>query len=185
MQDQHTMEDFMDEIEKSMKKVYKDDILDGTILTVNDEEVLVNINHTSDGIIPLEEMTEGYDYEVGESITVLVLNPHDGEGNVLLSHKKAEVIAGWNDLEEAFQEGKKVNVRVTDVVKGGVSALYRGVRCFIPGSLLSYRYVKDMNTYVGKNLEVIVEDFDREKQRAVLSRRAVEVVERESKKVIP
>jgi small subunit ribosomal protein S1 len=127
-------------------------------------------------------MIEGYDYEVGGDISVLVLNPHDGEGNVVLSHKNAEVIAGWNDLEEAFDEKKKITVKVADVVKGGVTASYRGVRCFIPGSLLSYRYVKDMSSYIGKELEVLVEDFDRENQRAVLSRKAIEVVEREAKK---
>ena len=89
---------------------------------------------------------------------------------------------GWNELEEAYEKKKKIIVKVTEVVKGGVSASYRSVRCFIPGSLLSYRYVEDMSVYVGKDLEVIVEDFDREKNRAVLSRKAIEVVERQGKK---
>lgn len=182
MEEQNTMLDFMDEIEKSMKRIYKDDVLNGTIISVNDEEILVNINHTSDGIITREEWAEGYDYQEGDEISVLVLNPHDEEGNVVLSHKRAEEIVGWEDLEEAYDQKKKIHVKVIAVVKGGVSASYRNVSCFIPGSLLSYRFVEDMNTYVGKDLEVLVEDFDREKKRVVLSRKAIETVERQGKK---
>lgn len=77
---------------------------------------------------------------------------------------------------------KKIIAKVTEAIKGGVSASYRNVRCFIPGSLLSYRYVEDMSMYVGKDLEVAVEDFDRENKRVVLSRKAVETVERQGKK---
>lgn len=182
MEDNFTMLDFMDEIEKSMRKVYKDDILDGTIIAINEEEILVNINHTSDGIITKEEMAEGYDYNVGDEISVLVLNSHDEEGNVVLSHKDSEEIVGWEELEEAYHQKKEIIVKVAEVIKGGVTASYRNVRCFIPGSLLSYRFVEDMSSYAGKNLEVLVEDFDREKKRVVLSRKAIEVVERQGKK---
>ena len=182
MEEKLTMEDFMEEIEKSMRKVYRNDLLKGTILSVNEEDVLVNINHTSDGIITKEEMVEGYDYQIGEEISVLVMDPHDKQGNVLLSHKSAEEIVGWEDLEEAYDQKKTVRVRVAEVIKGGVSATYRNVRCFIPGSLLSYRYVEDMSSYVGKDLDVIVDDFDREKKRVVLSRKAVEVAARQEMK---
>ena len=182
MEEKNTMLDFMDEIEKSLKRIYKDDVLDGTVISAGEEEVLVNINYTSDGIIPREEMAEGYDYSEGSEISVLVLNPHDEAGNVILSHKQAEEIVGWEDLEEAYRKKEKLHATVKEVVKGGVSAVYRSVRCFIPGSLLSYRYVEDMNTYVGKELEVVVEDFDRESKRVVLSRKAVETVERQAQK---
>ena len=182
MEENLTMADFMEEIENSMRKVYKDDVLKGTIIEVNEEEVLVNINHTSDGIIPKEEMVEGYGYSVGGEISVQVKDPHDNEGNVLLSHKSAEEIVGWEDLEEAYAQKTTVRARVTEVIKGGVTATYRNVRCFIPGSLLSYRYVEDMGSYVGKELDVIVEDFDRERKRVVLSRKAVEVAARQDMK---
>ena len=182
MEEKLTMADFMEEIEGSMRKVYRDDVLKGTILSVNEEDVLVNINHTSDGIITKEEMVEGYDYQIGEEISVQVMDPHDKQGNVLLSHKSAEEIVGWEDLEEAYKQKKTVRVRVAEVTKGGVLATYRNVRCFIPGSLLSYRYVEDMSSYVGKDLDVIVDDFDREKKRVVLSRKAVEVAARQEMK---
>jgi small subunit ribosomal protein S1 len=182
MEEQNTMMDFMDEIEKSMKRIYKDDVLEGTIISAGEEEILVNINYTSDGIILREEMVEGYDYKPGGEIDVMVLNPHDEEGNVVLSHKRAEEIVGWDDLEEAYEDKKKIHVKVTGVVKGGVSAVYRSVNCFIPASLLSYRYVEDLSTYLGKDLEVVVEDFDRDLKRVVLSRKAVETVERQGRK---
>lgn len=182
MEEKNTMADFMDEIEKSMRRIYKDDVLDGTIISVKDDEILVNIDYTSDGIITREEMVEDHVYKEGEQISVFVMNPHDDEGNVVLSHKKADEIIGWIDLEEAFEKKKKLHVKVTEVIKGGVAAAYRNVRCFIPGSLLSYRYVEDMSIYVGKDLEVIVEDFDRENKRVVLSRKAIETVERQDKK---
>ena len=182
MEEQNTMLDFMDEIEKSMKRIYKDDLIKGTILSVNDENIVINMDYISDGIIGKEELVEGYDYKEGDSISALVLDPHDQEGNVVLSHKKAEEIVGWVELEEAYEGKKKIKVKVAEVVKGGVSATYRNVRCFIPASLLSYRYVEDMSSYIGKNIEVIVEDFDSEKKRVVLSRKAIEVVEREGQK---
>ncbi len=176
------MLDFMDEIEKSMKRVYKDDVLNGTIISVSDEEILVNIDYIADGIIEREELVEGYDYQPGEPISAYVLNAHDEDGNVVLSHKKAEEIVGWIDLEKAFEEKKPVMVKVTEVVKGGAVAVYRNVRCFIPASLLSYRYVEDLNAFVGKSFQVMVEDFDQEKNRVVVSRKAIETVERESQK---
>jgi len=182
MEEQNTMMDFMDEIEKSMKRIYQDDVLDGTIISAGEEEVLVNINYTSDGIILKEEMVEGYDYRPGGEIAVMVLNPHEEDGNVVLSHRKAEEIVGWDELEEAYKNKKKIHVKVTSVVKGGVSAVYRSVGCFIPASLLSYRYVEDLSAYLGKDLEVVVEDFDRDMKRVVLSGKAVETVEREGRK---
>lgn len=181
MEEKNSMMDFMDEIEKSMIRIYKDDVLDGTVISANEEEVLVNINYTSDGIILKDEMVQGHAYDQGDEISVMVLNPHDENGNVILSHKKAEEIVGWDELEEAFRQKKRIHVRVKEVIKGGVSASYRNVSCFIPGSLLSYRYVDDMSRYLGKDLEVVVEDFDREARRVVLSRKAVETEERQGK----
>lgn len=182
MDEQNTMNDFMDEIEKSMKRIYKGDVLKGKIISINDEQIMVNIGYISDGIILKEEMDDQYPYQIGEEISVYVVNPHDEDGNIVLSHKKAEQIVGWDEIEEAFDVQKKIKVKVTEVIKGGVSTDYRNVRCFIPASLLSYRFVEDMTSYIGQELEVVVEDFDREKKRVVLSRKAIEVAEREAKK---
>lgn len=182
MQEQNTMMDFMDEIEKSMKRLNKDEVLEGTVMSVTEDEVLVNMNTSSDGVIMKEEWSEGYDYQLGDQIWVYVLNPHDGNGNVVLSHKRAEELVGWEELEDAAAQNNTVFIKVTGAVKGGVRASYRHVGCFIPASLLSYRFVEDLTTYTGKVLEVKVEEIDREKKRVVLSRKAIEVAERAEKK---
>ncbi|QOX64717.1 30S ribosomal protein S1 [Anoxybacterium hadale] len=182
MEEKNTMMDFLDEIEKSMERIYKGDLLKGTVISVNEETVLVNINYISDGIIRREGMTEDFEYREGDVIPVIVLDPHDAEGNVVLTHREAEELDGWEDLEEAFKSKKRLLAKVTAAVKGGVSATYRNVSCFIPASLLSYRYVEDLSAFAGKTLEVVVEDFDREKKRVVLSRKAVESAERDQQK---
>ena len=182
MEEKNTMMDYMDEIEKSMERIYKGDLLKGTVISVHEEHVLVNIDYISDGIIKKEDLAADYEYKEGDVIPVIVLDTHDAEGNVVLSHKDAEEIDGWVELEEAYQDKKKIMVKVKEAVKGGVSAVYRSVNCFIPASLLSYRYVQDLSVYAGRTLEVIVEDFDREKKRVVLSRKAVEVEAREKQK---
>ena len=182
MEEKTTMMDFMDEIEKSMERIYKGDLLKGTVTSVTDEAILVNINYISDGIIRKEGMTEGFEYKEGDEIPVIVLDTHDAEGNVVLTHKEAEELDGWADLEDAYRDKTKLQVKVTAAVKGGVSAVYRNVNCFIPASLLSYRYVDDLSSFVGRTLEVVVEDFDRERKRVVLSRKAVEVEAREGQK---
>ena len=190
MSDQNTMDQFMNEIDSSMKRVQKGDVLEGKIISLNNEELIVNIGYIADGVVKKEELTLGKSedlsevYKIDDVIKVYVLKPQDDEGNVVLSQKRADQIVVWDDLESAFENKTKVKVTVKDVVKGGVTAYYKSVRCFIPGSLLSYRYVEDMNTFVGKELIVLVEDFDIEKKRVVLSRKAIEVAEREEKKAI-
>lgn len=184
MSDQNTMEQFMNEIDSTMKKVQKGDILDGKVISVSDEEVIVNIGYIADGIIQKHELSMDKNtaiedaIHVDDVIKVYVLRPQDDEGNVVLSQKRAEQIVVWDELEDAYEKKTKLNVTVKDVVKGGVTAYYKSVRCFIPGSLLSYRYVEDMSSYVGQELVVEVEDFDLGKKRVVLSRKAVEEAER-------
>ncbi|MCG8482179.1 MAG: 30S ribosomal protein S1 [Clostridia bacterium] len=184
--EQQSMESVIDQIGDSMKEILKGDVIDGTVVTVKDDEVIVNIGHFSDGVIAKEELIEKQDDEdgikVGDVISVYVLDPHDQEGNVTLSQKRAVEIVAWDELKKAFDNKEKIKVNVKQVVKGGVVAFYKTIRCFIPASLLAYRYVEDLNEFVGKELEVRVEDFDLEKKRIVLSRKVVEIEEREKLK---
>lgn len=188
MSEQNSMEQFMNEIDDTMKKISKGDILEGKVISVGDEEVIVNIGYIADGVIKKEELSLDKNkaiedvVKVDDVLKVYVLKPQDEEGNVVLSQKRAEQIVVWDELEDAFENKTRIKATVKDVVKGGVTAFYKSVRCFIPGSLLSYRYVEDMSTYVGQELEVEVEDFDLSKKRVVLSRKAVEVAEREKMK---
>lgn len=177
------MEAYIDEIDSSFKDISKGDVLEGTVVAVKDEEVIINIGFHSDGIIPREEF-DNYEEEnklqAGDKLSVYVLNPHDKEGNIILSQKRALEITALDELEKAFNDKTNITIKVRDVVKGGVTGYYKTVRCFIPASLLSYRYVDDLNAFIGKELVVKVEDFDLEKKRVVLSRKAVETEECES-----
>lgn len=188
MKEEKKMDEFMDQIDDSMKAINKGDVLEGKVLAINDDEVIVNLEHFSDGVITKEEFIDQQDVsdeekiQVGDVIPVYVINPNDNEGNVVLSHKKAVEAVLWDELEKAFTDKSNIKVKVKEVVKGGVIAYYKNVRCFIPASLLSYRYVENLEEFTGKELEVRVEDFDFSKKRVVLSRKVVETEERDKQK---
>lgn len=188
MKEEKNMEEFMDQIDDSMKEINKGDVIEGKVLAINEDEVVVNLEHFSDGVITKEEfvdqqnMSDDEKIQVGDTIPVYVINPNDDEGNVVLSYKKAIEAVAWDELEKAFADKSNLTVKVKEVVKGGVIAYYKNIRCFIPASLLSYRYVENLNEFVGKELEVRVEDFDLSKKRVVLSRKVVEAEERDKQK---
>ncbi|MEW9093778.1 MAG: 30S ribosomal protein S1 [Clostridiaceae bacterium] len=183
-----SMEEFMDSIDKSMKKIRKGDLVKGTIISLNDDEILVNIGYMSDGIIPKEELSfEGEispreALKAGEEILVYILEINDGEGNVLLSKKRADVVSNWNELEESYRNKDVITVRVKESVKGGVLAYIKGIRAFIPVSQLSIEFVKDTSTFVGEELKVRIIEFHREKERVVLSAKEIQMEEREKNK---
>ncbi len=178
-----SMDEFEEEIKQGFKKIYQGDIVEGTIISVTDTELLVNLGYISDGIIPItetmatEEETIKDIYKEGDVIKAEILQRDDGEGNFLLSIKKAQQILVWEELEEAFNLGSKLMVKVKEVVKGGVVCEIKGVRAFIPASLLSTRYVEDLASFVGETIKVKVADFNKEDKKVVLSRKVVEAEE--------
>lgn len=175
-----SMADFMGDLDASMKRIHEGDILKGKVLSVSDNEVLVNIGYMADGIISREELS--YDAEVvpaevvkaGDEIYVYVMEVNDGEGNVALSKRMAESLKIWDDLEASLKEGTTLSIKVSEVVKGGVTANVQGVRAFIPASQLSLNYVADLKEFVGKTLEVKVIELDKDKKKVVLSRKEIE-----------
>lgn len=181
-----SMEDVMAEIDNSMREIYSGDVIEGEVISVSDSEALVNIGYIRDGIIKREEISYGDVspkdiLKPGDKVNVLVLKLNDGDGNVLLSKKKADIVKSWDFLEESFNKGTSLDVKVEEVVKGGVIGYVNGIRGFIPASHLSLSYVKDLNEFVGKVLKVKVIEFDREKQKVVLSRKEVEKEEAKAK----
>jgi small subunit ribosomal protein S1 len=183
-----SMSDFMNELDASMRRIREGDILKGTVLSVSDKGVIVNIGYMADGIISIQELSDDPEInpddivKVGDEISVYVLEVNDGEGNVALSKKLAESLKVWDDFENSLNSGTTLSVKVSEVVKGGVVAKVQGVRAFIPASQLSTSYVNDLNTFVGKILEVKVIELDRDKKKVVLSRREIEKEELEVKK---
>lgn len=173
-----SMDAYMDEIEKSMKVLRRGDIVEGTIISANQDEVLVNVGSTMDGVVTVEELEDHpinpmEHYQEGDSITVMVIKEDDGEGNVLLSKKRAEYIRVWDDFDASIEGKKTFKVVVSGVIKGGVTTELKGVRGFIPGSQLALSYVEDLESYLNETLEVRAMEYDREKNNVVLSAKAV------------
>ncbi|WP_138206966.1 30S ribosomal protein S1 [Haloimpatiens lingqiaonensis] len=174
-----SMKEFMDQVDASMRKLHRGEIVKGTIISLNENELMVNIGYITDGIIPKSEALEGEgeikDYfKIGEEIYAYILDINDGEGNVLLSKKKADRVKVWDDLESFYKNQEVFEVTVNEIVKGGAIARIKGLRAFIPASQISLSFVKDLNGFVGKTLNVKIIEFDSKKEKIVLSAKEVE-----------
>ncbi len=184
---EESMQDIMEAIDKTMEPIYVGDIVEGEVISVSQNEVLVNIGYITDGIIKKNEVCSD-DEELknilkpGDKIDVCIVKINDGEGNVLLSKKKADSVKAWDTLKEAFKNGTILEAKVDEVVKGGVVSYINGIRAFIPASQISASFVKDVKVFLGKTLKVKVIEFDAKKNKVVLSAKEVELKERENKK---
>ncbi|WP_125152294.1 30S ribosomal protein S1 [Clostridium rectalis] len=183
-----SMNEMINEIEKSMTKVYVGDIIKGKVISISQNEVLVNIGYMIDGVISKNELCESEEIEIqdlvkpGDEIYVYILKVNDGEGNVCLSKKMADKIKTLEKLEEYFKNDKIFTVNVSEVVKGGALAFVDGIRTFIPASHISYSFVKNLTSYLNKDLKVKIIEFVKDKEKVVLSAKEVEKEEIENKK---
>lgn len=181
-----SMDQYMDDIEKSMKVLRKGDIVEGTIITVTETEVLLNVGSMMDGVVPAEELDDQTinpmeHYHEGDKIKVYVIKTDDGEGNMLLSKKRAEYAGIWDEFDLSIKGEKSFKVKVKEAIKGGVICDIKGVRGFIPGSQLSLAYVEDLSTFVGEELEVQAMEYNQEKNSVVLSAKVLLQKEKESR----
>ena len=180
-----SMDDYAKEIDASMKRISAGDIVDCVIICVNDDEIIVNLDYVADGLIgredlhlkPAQPIAEAY--KVGDELKAEVLSTNDGEGNVRLSLKKADQIIVWDRLEAHFTNKTTFPTTITEVVKGGVLSDIKGVRAFMPASMISVAYVADLSEFVGKELEVHVVDFDRADRKVIISHKEIDQKERE------
>ena len=185
-----SMGDMLESLEGTLKRIDSGDVVKGTVISLTEEEVFVNIGFISDGIISRDELSSDSEVKpedilkVGDEIEVYILDVNDGEGNVALSLKKVEAHKVWDEFEDSFKNGTLIKVKVAEMVKGGVIAFVKGVRAFIPASQVSATYVENLQEYVGKIIEVKVIELDRENEKVILSRKEVEKVELEEKKNI-
>lgn len=176
-----SMSDFFDSYD--VKKLNRGDILKGTVIEVSDKDISVNINYAFDGLISKEEVSfDNKDprdvVNVGDEITVYVISPNDGEGYVELSLIRAMEITERENIKAAYNEGKIINVKVKEEVKGGLVANYGNLRVFIPGSLASRERI-DLSTLVGKEIDVKITELDLKNNKIVASRRVIEEAEYE------
>jgi small subunit ribosomal protein S1 len=151
--------------------------VDGTVVKVDRDEVLLDIGYKSEGVIPAKELTIRQDVDpsevvkVGDHIEALVLQKEDKDGRLILSKKRAQYERAWTRIEEIMQSGGTIRGPVIEVVKGGL-ILDIGLRGFLPASLVELRRVRDLHPYVGQELEAKIIELDRNRNNVVLSRRA-------------
>ena len=172
---EETMKDYEKELEASFRKINEGDMISGTVIDVNEEEVTLDLKYYTQGIIKAADMSDDPafsvldDVRIGDVIEAAVVKMDDGQGNILLSKKEANAVLAWDVLEGYLEEQKAVTVKVTEAVNAGVVAYLEGIRGFIPASQLALSYVEDTSVYLGKKLTVRVITVDREKEKLVLS----------------
>lgn len=164
------------------------DVVTGTVVQVNDNEVLVDVGYKSEGIIPISELARRYVEKasdvvsVGDEIRVTVLRVDEREeGRLILSKKRADEVGAWDRLEEAYEKREVLEVPVIDAVKGGLIADV-GVRGFIPASQVGQEFIRDLTPYVGRTLRVRIIELDRADRRVILSEKVVLDEEQQKKR---
>lgn len=170
-----SMKDFEQELEASFKKIDEGDIITGTVVSVDETGVVLDLKYYTEGFIPAEEFSRepGFnlkeEVQPGEEIQATVLRKDDGQGNILLSRAEAAEVLAWDKLAELQKSEEALDVVVKGIVNGGAIAYVEGVRGFIPASKLALSYVEDTEEYLNKPLTVRVIDVDKAKKRLVLS----------------
>jgi small subunit ribosomal protein S1 len=169
-------EDFLAAIDETIKYFNDGDIVEGTIVKVDRDEVLLDIGYKTEGVIPSRELSIKHDVDpsevvsVGDQVEALVLQKEDKEGRLILSKKRAQYERAWGTIEKIKDEDGIVTGTVIEVVKGGL-ILDIGLRGFLPASLVEMRRVRDLQPYVGRELEAKIIELDKNRNNVVLSRR--------------
>ncbi|MCX6421521.1 MAG: 30S ribosomal protein S1 [Actinobacteria bacterium] len=170
-------DDFLAAIDLTIKYFNDGDIVEGIVVKVDRDEVLLDIGYKTEGVIPSRELSIKHDIDPNEVVTVgdiieaLVLTKEDKEGRLILSKKRAQYERAWGTIERIKEEDGVVEGDVIEVVKGGL-IIDIGLRGFLPASLVEMRRVRDLQPYVGKRLEAKIIELDKNRNNVVLSRRA-------------
>lgn len=187
-----TMEDYKEALEASYRRIRPGDIVTGTVIDVNDQDVTIDFNYYAPGRIPVTELSDDPTYQVqenvavGDTLTATVVKTDDGAGNMLLSCKDAAEELAWDKLQEAQKTKKVYHVKVAGAVNGGCVAYVEGVRGFIPASKLALEYVEEPADYLNKEFDVQVISVDEDAKRVVLSAKELllaKVMEEKNKKI--
>ena len=175
--DDLSADDFARAIEQTVFEFKEGDIVGGTVVRIDQDEVLVDIGYKSEGVIPAKELSirnaanPAEIVTVGEEIEALVLQKEDDNGRLVLSKKRAQYERAWGRIERIMNEGGTVAGPVIEVVKGGL-IVDIGLRGFLPASLVDLRRVRDLQPFIGESIEAKVIELDRNRNNVVLSRRA-------------
>ena len=176
---EETMKDYEKELEASFRTINEGDVIKGTVIDVNEEEVTLDLKYYTQGIIKAADMSDDPDFSLmtdvheGDVIEASVVKTDDGQGNILLSRREANAVLAWDILAGYMEEKKDVRVKVSEIVNAGAVAYLEGIRGFIPASQLDISYVENLEEYKGKVLDVRVITVDQDKEKLVLSAKEI------------
>ncbi|MCI9163603.1 MAG: 30S ribosomal protein S1 [Lachnospiraceae bacterium] len=171
------LNEFEQMLEESLKTIRTGEIVTGKVIDVKDDEIVLNIGYKSDGIIPRSEYTNENNADlrnlvhVGDEMEAKVVKVNDGEGQVALSYKRLAIDKGNKRLEEAFNNQEVLTAKVTQVLDGGLSVEVEGTRVFIPASLVSDTYERDLSKYADQEIEFVVTEFNPRRRRIIGDRK--------------
>ena len=174
-------------LEESFKTIRNGEVVDGTVIDVKPDEIILNIGYKADGIITRNEYTNEANVDlttvvsVGDQMSAKVLKVNDGEGQVLLTYKRLAAEKGNERLKEAFENHEVLKAPVTQILGGGLSVVVDEARVFIPASLVSDTYEKDLSKYQGQEIEFVISEFNPRRNRVIGDRRQLLVAEKAEK----
>ncbi|MDI6832256.1 MAG: 30S ribosomal protein S1 [Bacteroidales bacterium] len=167
---------------KTMNVLQDKEIIEGTVIGFGEREVFVNINYKSDGVIPLNEVRYNPDLKVGDKIEVYVESQDDGTGQLILSHKKARLLSAWNKINELYEANAIVQGYIKSRTKGGLIVDLYGIECFLPGSQIDVKPIKDYDAFVGTMMDFKIVKINQEFKNVVVSHKAIIEEEIEAQK---
>jgi len=174
-------------LEESFKTIHSGEVVEGTVIDVKPEEIVLNIGYKSDGILTRNEYTNEPNVDLttvvkaGDKMEVKVLKVNDGEGQVSLTYKRLAAEKGNKRIEEAFNTQEILTSKVTQVLDGGICVVVDEVRIFIPASLVSDVYEKDLSKYAGEEISFVVTEYNPKRRRYIGNRKVLLVAEKEEK----
>ena len=172
-------------LEESFKTIRNGEVVEGTVINVKPDEIAVDIGYKSDGIIHRSEYTNESNVDltqvvsVGDKIDAMVIKVNDGEGQVALSYKRLAAEKGNKRLEEAFENHEVLTANVAQVLNGGLSVVIDEAKIFIPASLVSDTYEKDLTKYNGQEISFVITEFNPRRRRIIGDRKQLLVAEKE------
>ena len=174
-----TMADYEKELEASFRKISEGDIISGTVISVDEDGVILDLRYYTQGVIRAEDMSDDptfsvlNDVKVGDVVEATVVRTDDGHGNILLSKREANHVLAWDVLKGYMAENKNLAVKISGVTNGGAICYVEGIRGFIPVSQLALDYVEDVSEWQGKTVKVRVITVDEEQEKLVISAKVI------------
>ena len=171
-------------LDESFKTIRNGEVVEGTVIGVKEDEIILNIGYKADGIISRNEYSNDSNLDlttvvsVGDTMEAKVLKVNDGEGQVLLTYKRLAAEKGNKRLEEAFENKEVLTAKVTQVLDGGLSVLVEDTRVFIPASLVSDSYEKDLTKYQDQEIEFVITEFNPRRRRIIGDRKQLLVAKK-------